>query len=126
MADIQKERGLSYLFISHDLGIVQHISDRVIVMYLGRVAETGTTAALFAAPRHPYTRSLLAAVPRPDPKRRHAVGETIQGEVPSPLSPPCGCSFHPRCPIATERCRRERPELRLLSSGTSAACHNVD
>jgi oligopeptide/dipeptide ABC transporter ATP-binding protein len=126
MAEIQKERGLSYLFISHDLGIVQHISDRVIVMYLGRVAETGTTAALFAAPRHPYTRSLLAAVPRPDPKRRHAVGETIQGEVPSPLSPPSGCSFHPRCPIATERCRRERPELRLLPSGTFAACHNVD
>jgi oligopeptide/dipeptide ABC transporter ATP-binding protein len=126
MANIQKERGLSYLFISHDLGIVQHISDRVIVMYLGRVVETGTTRTLFSAPRHPYTQSLLAAVPRPDPKRRHAAGETVKGEVPSPLSPPSGCGFHPRCPIATERCRRERPELRSLTTGTAAACHNVD
>jgi oligopeptide/dipeptide ABC transporter ATP-binding protein len=126
MAEIQKERRLSYLFISHDLGIVQHISDRVIVMYLGRVVETGTTTNLFAAPRHPYTRSLLAAVPRPDPKRRHSREETIRGEVPSPLTPPSGCSFHPRCPIATERCRRERPELRMLSSGTTVACHNVN
>jgi oligopeptide/dipeptide ABC transporter ATP-binding protein len=126
MARIQKERGLSYLFISHDLGIVQHISDRVIVMYLGRVVETASTKALFASPRHPYTRSLLAAVPRPDPRRRGAARETIMGEVPSPLSPPSGCGFHPRCPLATERCRSERPELRMLSSGTTAACHNVD
>ena len=125
MAEIQKERRLSYLFISHDLGLVQHVSDRVMVMYFGRVVETGTTAALFASPRHPYTCSLLAAVPRPDPKRRRAARETIRGEVPSPLAPPSGCAFHPRCPLATERCRRERPELRPLVGGTTAACHNV-
>jgi oligopeptide/dipeptide ABC transporter ATP-binding protein len=126
MAEIQKERRLSYLFISHDLGLVQHVSDRVMVMYLGRVVETGTTAALFASPRHPYTCGLLAAVPRPDPKRRRAARETIKGEVPSPFAPPSGCAFHPRCPLATERCQRERPELRPLVGGTTAACHNVE
>jgi oligopeptide/dipeptide ABC transporter ATP-binding protein len=126
MADIQKEFGLTYLFVAHDLGIVQHISDRVAVMYLGRIVEIGDTAAVYQRPGHPYTRTLMDAVPRPDPSRRHSRIKVPRGEVPSPLDPPPGCAFHPRCPIATGICRAERPALRLISSGAEAACHHAD
>ena len=98
MSDIQKEFGLAYLFVAHDLGIVQHISDRVAVMYLGRIVEIGDTAAIYHRPSHPYTRTLMDAVPLPDPSRRHGRIKVPRGEVPSPIDPPAGCAFHPRCP----------------------------
>lgn len=126
MSDIQKEFGLAYLFVAHDLGIVQHISDRVAVMYLGRVVEIGDTAAVYHRPSHPYTRTLMDAVPRADPSRRHSRIKVQRGEVPSPLDPPSGCTFHPRCPIATDICRLERPTLRRVASGAEAACHHAD
>ena len=126
MADIQKEFGLAYLFVAHDLGVVQHISDRVAVMYLGRIVEIGGTAAVYHRPSHPYTRTLMEAVPRPDPARRHSRVRVPRGEVPSPLDPPPGCTFHPRCPIATDICRRERPLLRRVASGAQAACHHAE
>ncbi|SMH28119.1 ABC transporter ATP-binding protein [Mesorhizobium australicum] len=126
MSDIQKEFGLAYLFVAHDLGVVQHISDRVAVMYLGRIVEIGDTAAVYQRPSHPYTRTLMEAVPRPDPTRRHSRIKVPRGEVPSPLDPPSGCTFHPRCPIATEVCRAERPRLRRVASGAEAACHHAD
>ncbi len=126
MARIRAERGLAYLFVAHDLGVVQHISDRVAVMYLGRLVEIAPKEMLFAGPLHPYTRMLLESVPLPVPAslrggRRRAPG----GEIPSPLDPPPGCAFHPRCPLATEICRRERPVLRDHPSGARAACHNA-
>ncbi len=126
MSDIQKEFGLAYLFVAHDLGIVQHISDRVAVMYLGRIVEIGDTAAIFHRPGHPYSRTLMDAVPRPDPTRRHCRIKVPRGEVPSPLDPPSGCTFHPRCPIATDICRAERPALRRVASGADAAWHHAD
>jgi len=126
MSDIQKEFGLAYLFVAHDLGVVQHISDRVAVMYLGRIVEIGQTAAVYHRPSHPYTRTLMDAVPRPDPSRRHGKVRVPRGEVPSPLDPPTGCTFHPRCPIATEVCRAERPALRRVASGAEAACHHAE
>ncbi|APH73413.1 ABC transporter ATP-binding protein [Aquibium oceanicum] len=126
MSDIQKEFGLAYLFVAHDLGIVRHISDRVAVMYLGRIVEAGDTAAIYDRPSHPYTRTLMDAVPRPDPARRHSRIKVPRGEVPSPLDPPSGCTFHPRCPIATDICRAERPGLRRVASGAEAACHHAD
>jgi oligopeptide/dipeptide ABC transporter ATP-binding protein len=122
--DLRRDLGLTCLFISHDLGVVRHVSDRVAIMYLGRVVETGPTAEIFAAPRHPYTQALLASVPRL--RRRQGDGDTfrpIAGEIPSPLAPPPGCHFHPRCPIATQRCRAEAPVLRDLAAGRAAACH---
>jgi oligopeptide/dipeptide ABC transporter ATP-binding protein len=125
MADLQKELGLAYLFVAHDLGIVQHISDRVAVMYLGRIVEIGATRSLFAEPSHPYTRALMDAVPRPDPARRHGRSRVPLGEVPSPLDPPPGCAFHPRCLLATDICRSQRPPLRRVASGADAACHHV-
>jgi oligopeptide/dipeptide ABC transporter ATP-binding protein len=126
MSDIQKEFGLAYLFIAHDLGVVQHISDRVAVMYLGRIVEIGDTAAVYHRPSHPYTRTLMDAVPRPDPARRKNRIAVPRGEVPSPLDPPPGCAFHPRCPIATDICRAERPMLRRVVSGAEVACHHAD
>jgi peptide/nickel transport system ATP-binding protein len=122
---LRAEMGLTYVFVSHDLGVVEHISDRIAVMYLGRVVELAETDTIFSAPRHPYTRGLLEEVPRLEPvKRRFAA---VRGEMPSPLDPPSGCHFHPRCPIAGERCAAERPELRRLESGEGAprfaACH---
>ena len=124
LSELQEELGLSYLFIAHDLGIVRHVSDRIAVMYLGRIVETGDVDAVFDDPRHPYTRSLLAAVPRPDPKRRLAERDLPAGEVPSPIAPPPGCAFHPRCPLATDRCRSEVPALRPVG-GALVACHNA-
>ena len=123
MKDLQDKFGLSYLFISHNLAVVRHVADRVGVMYLGRIAEIADKATLFAAPRHPYTRMLLDAIPD-----IHMSGRSrtpVQGEVPNPLNPPSGCSFHPRCPHANERCRVERPRL-LAFGGAEVACHAVE
>jgi oligopeptide/dipeptide ABC transporter ATP-binding protein len=123
LEDLQAELGLTYLFIAHDLAVVRHISDRVAVMYLGKIAEITDRRELYESPRHPYTKALLAAVPIPDPvleaERIHSV---LMGEVPSPLNPPPGCVFHPRCPIAIDRCREEVPPLREVAPGHRAAC----
>ena len=121
---LKEELGLTYMFISHDLGVVEHISDRVVVMYLGRVVEETTTEALFERPNHPYTQLLLAEVPRLDQRKRHFA--PITGEIPSPLDPPPGCHFHPRCPHAFARCREERPVLKQVAPGQRAACHLND
>ncbi|MCS6891632.1 MAG: dipeptide ABC transporter ATP-binding protein [Rhodovarius sp.] len=123
LKDLQARFGLSYLFIAHDLAVVRHMADRVAVMYLGRIVELAEKRALFAAPRHPYTRALLAAIPHPDPARRGRV-TPLGGDPPSPINPPSGCRFHPRCPFATEICRREEPPL---SEGAhQVACHHAD
>jgi len=121
--DLREELGLTYIFISHDLGIVRHLADRVLVMYLGRVVEEGPAEDVFDAPQHPYTRALVAAVPRLD--RRHTIFRPVSGEIPSPLNPPPGCHFHPRCPLATDRCRSESPALREIAPGRRAACHLI-
>lgn len=121
---LRKELKLTYLFISHDLGVVQHISDRVVIMYLGRVVESGPTGQLFDAPAHPYTKALLLEAPSLTVKKKTYVA--IRGEIPSPLAPPSGCHFHPRCPMAVERCRKERPALRQIADQRWAACHLVD
>ncbi|MGX2951331.1 peptide ABC transporter ATP-binding protein [Ursidibacter sp. B-7004-1] len=125
MMDLQEEMGLSYVFISHDLSVVEHIADEVMVMYLGRVVEQGETKAIFSNPRHPYTQALLSATPRLEPEHRR---ERIKltGELPSPLNPPKGCAFHARCRLATERCKQERPELKTYSNGTKIACFMVE
>jgi len=119
--DLRESLGLTYLFISHDLGVVRHLSNRVVVMYLGRVVEIAPTEAIFAQPNHPYTQALLAEVPRLDRKRRTYV--PIKGEIPSPLAPPTGCHFHPRCPHAMTRCSSEAPALREIAPGRWSACH---
>jgi peptide/nickel transport system ATP-binding protein len=122
MKDLQRSRGLTYLFISHNLAVVRHVSDQVGVMYLGRVVELAPKAEIFARPRHPYTRMLLDAIP--DIAMSGRARTPVQGEVPNPLSPPSGCSFHPRCPHANERCKTERPAL-LSLNGIQVACHAV-
>jgi len=125
MKDLQRELGLTYLFISHNLAVVQHISDRVGVMYLGRLAELGDAREVFERPRHPYTRMLLDAIP--DLEMTGRARTPVAGEVPNPLNPPTGCAFNPRCPWANERCRRERPEIRSAPGGASlVACHAVE
>jgi oligopeptide transport system ATP-binding protein len=124
LEDLQKRLGLTYLFIAHDLSVVRHISDRVVVMYLGKIAEVADRRALYEEPLHPYTRALLSAVPIPDPKlEAHRERTVLRGEVPSALTPPSGCVFHPRCPIAVARCSAEIPALREIRPGHWAACH---
>ena len=124
LEDLQSEFGLTYLFVAHDLAVVRHISDRVAVMYLGKIAEMADRKTIYDDPKHPYTRALLSAVPIPDPelemKRERIV---LRGEVPSALNPPSGCVFHPRCPIAVERCQHDVPALRELVPGHWAGCH---
>lgn len=118
---LREELGLTYLFISHDLGVVEHVSDRVVVMYLGRVVEEGATAEIMERPQHPYTQALLTEVPRLETTKRAFV--SIKGEIASPLNPPSGCHFHPRCPFATDLCRTQAPQMRSVASGHRAACH---
>ncbi|MEM9439425.1 MAG: ABC transporter ATP-binding protein [Pseudomonadota bacterium] len=118
---LRKDLGLTYLFISHDLGVVEHLADRVAVMYLGRIVETAPTERLFEEPNHPYTRALLAEIPKIDSRKRRF--QPIKGEIPSPLDPPNGCHFHPRCPHAMETCRTERPVLKIIGGGQLSACH---
>ena len=122
LTDLQRELGLSYLFISHNLAVVEHISHRIAVMYLGRIVEHTDRETLFRKPLHPYTEALLAAVPVPDPAARRAK-RVLQGDVPSPLHPPAGCHFHTRCPYAEARCRGESLWLREIESGHHVACH---
>jgi peptide/nickel transport system ATP-binding protein/oligopeptide transport system ATP-binding protein len=122
LSDLQKAHGLSYLFIAHDLAVVEHISHRVAVMYLGRIVEIADKITLFQHPLHPYTEALLAAVPVPDPKLKRA-RKLLEGDVPSPLNPPSGCAFHTRCPLAEARCRSETPLLRQAGNDHLVACH---
>ncbi|MQX41863.1 dipeptide ABC transporter ATP-binding protein [Sinorhizobium meliloti] len=122
LLDLQQEMGIAFVFISHDLGVVEHIGHRVAVMYLGRVVELAPCEALFAKPVHPYTEALIAAAPVPDPTRVR-LEAPVEGEVPSPINPPSGCAFHPRCPLAVERCRIEIPPLVSMPDGRSVACH---
>jgi oligopeptide/dipeptide ABC transporter, ATP-binding protein, C-terminal domain len=122
--ELRRDLGLTYLFISHDIGVVKHISDRVAIMYLGRIVESAPAETFFARPNHPYTVALLDEVPSIANRRR--TFSSIKGEIPSPLSPPSGCHFHPRCPHAFERCRREAPALREIAPGHISACHLND
>ncbi len=122
LRDLQRDRGLAYLFISHDLAVVEHLSHRIVVMYLGRIVEVGPAKELCRTPRHPYTQALISAVPvvDPDAKRQRII---LAGDVPSPIHPPGGCPFHPRCPVAEARCRTEVPPLHATGAGRQVACH---
>jgi oligopeptide/dipeptide ABC transporter ATP-binding protein len=124
LADLQQQFGLTYLFISHAIPVIEHISTRIGVMYLGKLVEVGTSAQICLAPKHPYTQALLSAVPIPDPaaKKQRIV---LRGDVPTPINPPSGCRFHTRCPIAIDRCKVEEPPLREIEEGRDAACHLV-
>jgi oligopeptide/dipeptide ABC transporter ATP-binding protein len=122
LLDLQDRLKLSMLFVAHDLGVVRHVSDRVAVMYVGRIVETAPTAALYATPRHPYTEALLAAVPKADPALRDQTSAP-RGEIADPANPPPGCAFHPRCPYAVERCRTELPTLKEIAPAHWSACH---
>ena len=125
LRDLQKQMSLTYLFVAHDLSVVEHMSDRVAVMYLGKIVELAPSGALYRAPRHPYTVSLLSAIPVPDPTRTpHRI--VLKGDVPSPAHPPSGCRFHPRCFMATEVCAREDPPLKEVAPGHWSACHFSD
>ncbi|TCS03141.1 oligopeptide/dipeptide ABC transporter ATP-binding protein [Rhizobium sp. BK418] len=124
LMDIKRDSGLAMIFISHDLGVIRHLCDRVAVMYLGRVVELAETEQLFAAPTHPYTRMLLDGMPKISLQRRQFM--PINGEIPSPLNPPSGCHFHPRCPMATDQCCSRRPELREAAPGHMHACLNIE
>ena len=124
LADLQAQFGLTYLFIAHDLSVVEHICDRVAVMYVGKIVEMSDTKRLYQKPRHPYTEALLSAVPKPDPRRR-AAPLVLEGEVADPANPPAGCYFHPRCPYVIERCRSESPALQPIEGGHWVACHRA-
>ncbi len=124
LADLQQQFGLTYLFISHAIPVIEHISTRIGVMYLGKLVEVGTSAQICTAPKHPYTQALLSAVPIPDPaaKKQRII---LRGDVPTPINPPAGCRFHTRCPIAVDRCKVDEPPLRQIEDGRDAACHLV-
>ena len=124
LQDLQSELGLSYLFIAHDLSVVRHISDRVAVMYLGKIVETAPVDELFEHPQHPYTQALLSAIPRPNPDKK-AQRIVLEGDVPNPINPPSGCHFHPRCPVAEARCSTESPVTSEPRVGHRASCHQL-
>lgn len=124
LQEIQQQHNLSYLFIAHDLAVIEHVSDRVAVMYLGRIVELTGADQLYQNPRHPYTEALLNAVPIPDPEQQRPT--PLSGEIPSPIDPPSGCYFHPRCPYASEICRQQQPPLTDIGSGHLTACHHQD
>jgi len=124
LIDLQKEFKLSYLFIAHDLAVVKHISDRIAIMYLGKVVESAEGETVYREPKHPYTKSLISAIPIPDPHHK-VERQIITGDVPSPIDPPSGCSFHPRCPLVTDRCKHEAPQLRSIQINHLAACHEA-
>ena len=123
LADLQKELGLSYLFISHDLGVVEHVSHRVAVMYLGKIVETGPKKAIFSKPLHPYSELLLRSAPSHDPRHRHSFS-AVSDDIPSATRKPAGCAFHTRCPLATDICRQSEPQLAQKADGQSVACHH--
>ncbi|HEX3952627.1 MAG TPA: dipeptide ABC transporter ATP-binding protein [Stellaceae bacterium] len=125
MMDLQREKRLSYLFIAHDLAVVEHISHRIAVMYLGKIVEYADKRTLFTAPRHPYTEALLSAVPVPNPKLKRAK-RLLQGDVPSPINPPPGCAFHTRCPYVIDRCKTDAPKLVELAPGHGVSCHRMN
>jgi len=122
MMDLQDQYSLAYLFVSHDLNVINQISDRVVVMYVGRIVEVGTPRELFASPKHPYTSALMSALPKPDPKQKRQ-RTVLEGEVANPAAPPSGCYFHPRCPHATELCKVESPTLQEIAPGRFVSCH---
>ena len=124
LRDLQQEHGIAYLFVAHDLAVVRHLSRRILVMYLGRIVEAGEARPVCRSPRHPYTQALISAVPvvDPDSKRRRII---LAGDVPSPIHPPGGCPFHPRCPVAEPRCQTEVPALREVEPGHWVSCHLV-
>ncbi len=125
LIDLQKEFNLAYLFIAHDLAVVKHISDRIAIMYLGKMVEQADGNEIYRQPRHPYTRSLISAIPIPDP-HRVIERQVITGDVPSPINPPAGCPFHPRCPMVEERCKHEVPVLEAVSDGHTVSCHRKE
>jgi oligopeptide transport system ATP-binding protein len=125
LKDLQDEFDLSFIFIAHDLSVVRYISDRVAVMYLGRIVEQGPVDQIFDAPQHPYTKALLSAIPHADPTRR-SQRIPLEGDVPSPINPPTGCHFHTRCPVVEDRCKRDYPLAHVVGTGQTAACHLVD
>jgi peptide/nickel transport system ATP-binding protein len=125
MVELQKEMGLSYLFISHNLGVIRHVSDRVAVMYLGNMVELAPNEELFERPKHPYTEALMKSIPIADPDVESGL-ESAPGEIGNPLHPPSGCRFHPRCPYAVEICGKERPEFRAVGETHFAACHRAE
>ena len=123
LADLQDRLGLTYVIIAHDLSVIRQVSDRTAVMYLGSIVELGPTDELYRAPAHPYTQALISAVPVPDVDRAARTRIVLTGDVPSPIDPPAGCRFHPRCRFAQDRCRHERPALREIAPGRTVACH---